>query len=337
MRKTENTISLLGGALLGAAAMYLLDPEMGRRRREALADRAQDAWENAGDTVSGGWDSLTDRARGWGQGIADKAQEYGQKISGSARDMHSSLSDRMDDLRSRSSDAASSYADSARDMRDDAAGYARRVWDRLRDLGSNVSPGHLMDALRHKGTETARRARSAAADAGLVERETPIMPITLTGLGCCALGVGAMYFLDPQRGRARRAWAQDKASSIVRQTGRFAYRTGQDMINRTTGLAAETRGKFRSSGPVGSEQLVQRVRSDMGRVVSSPRLVQVMADGNGCVTLTGSVLASEADRLRACVEAVPGVNLVVNRLEVHDTVEGLQRAASQQAQSVPQL
>ena len=35
-RKTENTFALLGGAVLGAAAMYLLDPEAGRRRRANL-------------------------------------------------------------------------------------------------------------------------------------------------------------------------------------------------------------------------------------------------------------------------------------------------------------
>src|SRR5579884_3736321 len=101
MRKTQNTISLLSGALLGAAAMYLLDPEMGRRRRQALADRAQDAWENAGETFHAGWDAVSDRARDWGQGLTDKAQDYGQRIAGGARDWRDSLSDRMDDIRSR--------------------------------------------------------------------------------------------------------------------------------------------------------------------------------------------------------------------------------------------
>ena len=323
-RKTENTLSLLGGALLGAAAMYLLDPELGRRRRADLADRAGDAWDSAGETLRGGWESVADRARDWGRSASETAQEYGQRIA-----------DHVADLRSRGSDAVSDYTDAASDAGHSAADYGRRLWKRAVDLGGSLAPSSLLKGLRRHGQDLGSRARRAAADAGLVETETPILPITLTGVGCCAVGVGLMYFLDPQRGRARRAWAQDKVTSLVRQTGQSFYRTGQDLANRVQGVAAETRGKFRSSAPVDSEQLVQRVRSEMGRAVSHPRLVQVMADANGCITLTGSVLASEADRLRSSVESVPGVNLVVNRLEVHDTVDGLQRAASQQGQAVP--
>ena len=44
---TQSGFSLLGGALLGAAAMYLLDPESGRRRRSNVSSLAEDALERA--------------------------------------------------------------------------------------------------------------------------------------------------------------------------------------------------------------------------------------------------------------------------------------------------
>ena len=40
--KTQNMMTLLGGALVGAAAMYLMDPEMGQRRRKYVAKQAGD-------------------------------------------------------------------------------------------------------------------------------------------------------------------------------------------------------------------------------------------------------------------------------------------------------
>jgi hypothetical protein len=62
-----------------------------------------------------------------------------------------------------------------------------------------------------------------------------------------------------------------------------------------------------------------------------------MADANGCVTLSGCVLSSESDELIATVESIPGVSLVVNRLESKETPQELDRAAGAMGQSVPQL
>jgi gas vesicle protein len=343
MRKTENAIALLGGALLGAAAMYVLDPDMGKKRRRYIADQAGDYFDEAGNLVRGGWETVRDRAGEFGSTVADKAAEYRDRVSGLAdeyrsrmQDARDSASDTAGDLKSRgrhwwnrlvggASDYADDYAGRASDLRENMTDYGKDLWTRARKIGSRLS-GRAGDAVR-----TARHRIAGE------EESSPLLPITLTGLGCCAIGVGLMYLMDPRLGRSRRAWLADKTSSIVRRTGRTFYGTGRDLANRAYGVAAETRGKFSSFGPMGSEQLLQHVRSEMGRAVSHPRMVQVMADANGCVTLSGCVLSSERDELIGLVESIPGVSLVVNRLESKETTEELNRAAATMNQGVTQM
>ena len=48
-----------------------------------------------------------------------------------------------------------------------------------------------------------------------------------------------------------------------------------------------------------------------------------MADGDGVVTLSGKVLASEVDALLSTVNKVPGVTQLINRVDVQDTVEAV--------------
>ena len=347
MRKTENAIALLGGALLGAAAMYVLDPDMGKRRRQYIADQAGDYFDEAGNLVRGGWETVRDRAGDLGSTIAGKAADYRDRLGDAADDYRSRMADRMAEARDsasetghslrsrgrklwsrltgRASDYADDYSDRADDLRENVSNYGNYLWNRVQKIGSRLSD-RAGDAVR-----TARHRIAGEEESSLVT------PVVLTGLGCCAMGVGLMYLMDPQRGRARRQWLSDKAGSFVRKTGRTFYGTGRDLANRAYGMAAEAREKFGSSEPVGSEQLLQRVRSQMGRAVSHPRLVQVMTDANGCVTLSGHVLSNECGDLIGLVESIPGVSLVVNRMETRDTREDLDRAAASMREGVQQL
>ena len=65
--KPTSVVSLFAGAIAGVAAMYLLDPEQGERRRRAIASKAGTYWDEASDTVQGQWHHLSDRARDAGQ------------------------------------------------------------------------------------------------------------------------------------------------------------------------------------------------------------------------------------------------------------------------------
>lgn len=299
-QKTQNLLSLLCGALAGAAAMYLLDPETGQRRRQLIRRQAGDYLGSAGETLQSGWEKVAHRAR-----------DVGGAVAHSARDIGSAVADR-----------AKEWTGAASEQAEDVTDYGNRLWGRVQQLGRRI--GSRAEDLRD-------RAR------GAVERSTPLLPISLTGIGCCAIGAGLMYLMDPHRGHSRRARLADKITSFARRTRRSISRTGEDWRNRAYGMAAETRSKFQDRGPISSEQLLQRVRSEMGRAVSHPRLIQVMADANGTVTLTGRVLASESDLLISTVESVRGVNLVVNRMEVKNTEQELNAGQHPTQQSVPRM
>lgn len=143
-----------------------------------------------------------------------------------------------------------------------------------------------------------------------------------------AAGAGLMYLLDPERGRRRRARMRDQAISAWSNLDDAMGTTARDLQHRAQGLVAEARSTFeRDDAP--DQVLEARVRSEIGRVVSHPRAIDVRAD-QGRVTLSGPVLARDVDNLLACVRKVHGVKEVENRLDVHqraDDVPGLQGQA----------
>jgi uncharacterized membrane protein len=144
-------------------------------------------------------------------------------------------------------------------------------------------------------------------------------------LGAFGAGMALMYFLDPGRGARRRALVRDKVVRLLRKTEDAAETTGRDLRNRVRGLAVEFRGRF-GQEDVDDDVLVGRVRAEMGRAVSHPSSIVATAS-DGRVTLTGPVLADEAEHLLSHVRSVRGVQEVVDRLERHqypDGVPGLQ-------------
>lgn len=146
------------------------------------------------------------------------------------------------------------------------------------------------------------------------------------------LGAGLMYLLDPQGGGRRRALARDKTVSALKKGGDAALKTSRDLGNRTKGLVAEAGSRLRR-GEVDDQVLSDRVRSKLGRVVSHPSAIDVTAC-DGCVVLSGPVLASEVDDLLTTAIKVKGVEGIENRLEVHESLgnhpalQGNGRAAS---------
>jgi hypothetical protein len=130
--------------------------------------------------------------------------------------------------------------------------------------------------------------------------------------GAC-LGAGAMYFLDPDRGRRRRALLRDQAVGASHYLARQWDATIRDFNNRLSGFIAEIE-RFGRSEPVSDNQLAGRVRSKLGRFVSDPRAIDVDVH-DGHVTLRGPVLASEAQSAFDAIRAVRGVTHVANEME----------------------
>jgi uncharacterized membrane protein len=131
-----------------------------------------------------------------------------------------------------------------------------------------------------------------------------------------AAGALAMYFLDPQGGRRRRARTRDKVERARRRL-RDAYDvTARDARHRVEGLQAMSRHLLRRGECVADETLAGRVRAVLGRYCSHPHAIEVTVR-EGHVMLAGPILAHEVPGLLHAVKHVPGVRGVENRLEVH--------------------
>jgi hypothetical protein len=140
----------------------------------------------------------------------------------------------------------------------------------------------------------------------------------MTLLAAAAVGAAAMYVLDPDKGRRRRAIGRDKLTSAVRHTRRLVDGAARDASARMRGLRALAQ---RARRPLPDDlQLIERVRARMGRVVSHPHAIQVGAL-DGRVMLSGHVLASEVGPLLDAVRTVWGVEDVEEHLAVHESAE----------------
>lgn len=139
------------------------------------------------------------------------------------------------------------------------------------------------------------------------------------------LGAAAMYYLDPSRGRYRRALARDQLVRAGHEAQHGLSIAARDVRNRTLGKTAAMRSLV-GGRPADDGVLEDRVRSAIGRTVSHPSSIAVDAE-DGFVTLAGPVLAAEVPALLHCVRHVRGVRGVDSQLEVHETpgrVPGLQ-------------
>ena len=137
--------------------------------------------------------------------------------------------------------------------------------------------------------------------------------IAFAGAG---LGAGAMYLLDPSGGRRRRARLAEAASHVSHRAQAITGMTARDVRHRASGLAARTLDQLVGEGAASDDVLVERVRARVGRLVSHPGAIDVVASG-GAVTLKGPVFEAEVDQLMKGVAAVAGVTAVENSLEAH--------------------
>jgi hypothetical protein len=134
-------------------------------------------------------------------------------------------------------------------------------------------------------------------------------------VGGVGVGAGLMYVCDPEKGRRRRALLRDRTSSILREARVNVGKKSRDVRNRVRGLVAEVSTHFRCDA-VSNEVLEERVRSQMGRVVSEAGDIEVLAN-DGQVILRGVVPAGEVfERLLRRVSGVRGVRGVENQLNV---------------------
>ena len=140
-------------------------------------------------------------------------------------------------------------------------------------------------------------------------------------LGVAGLGAAAMYLLDPTRGRRRRAGLRDKVVHTGHVVDDAAGVVRRDAWNRTRGLFARLRARLSRRLP-DDRELGERIRARAGLLVRHPASIDVQVQ-DGVVTLSGPVLADEADRLLARVASMRGVRQVEDRLSVHQEPGGV--------------
>jgi uncharacterized membrane protein len=135
------------------------------------------------------------------------------------------------------------------------------------------------------------------------------------------LGAGLMYTFDPDTGRRRRSVGRDKLRSLMRRERRLLEKGARDLEHRVTGAVERL-----SSAPHGGEAtdhvIEERVRAALGRAVSHPHAIEVRAH-DGRVVLTGLVIERELRELVRRVSRVAGVRAIENRLETHESGEGI--------------
>lgn len=324
----EVGVSLLGGAGIGAAVMYLFDPDLGDERRERAAERASEYAAAAGETLGAGWERVAEGAHG----AADRARAMAGEWSDAAAERAHALSKRGRKM-------GSSFADTLRDYGSNIADYAGGLWSR----GSSKASDYADSAHGFLG-DASDRARSTGRSAWKSTRRAmgyrpgptagSVAGITVGAIGALALGAGLMFLLDPAQGRRRRALIRDKTSNYARRTAHYAERTGRHLANRASGMAHDA-GRYASDayssaksavGMGGGQQvddasLADRVRSMIGRMGNSSGVM--CRCENGRIILTGNVPASGLESLVSAVRGVSGVSGVDNQLVVRDSVSSM--------------
>ena len=129
------------------------------------------------------------------------------------------------------------------------------------------------------------------------------------------VGAGLMYFLDPVRGRRRRARVVEAATHARRVERQLVGKAVRDAQQRARGLGERVKHPLAAEVP--DDVLQGRARAALGRILSHPGAIEVAVDG-GCAILRGPILESEADAALRCIGKIPGIRSVEDRLERHE-------------------
>jgi len=163
--------------------------------------------------------------------------------------------------------------------------------------------------------------RSRNQDA-LPHVEPTLSKISWLAIGISA-GAAAMFFFDAISGGRRRALVRDKIVGVSHDAAHFAQAKSKRAVDHLKGLVVTRHlDRVTRSEPQSDQQLHDRIRARLGRVVSHPRSIHVVVN-QGCVSLTGHILTKEVDRLINEVRHNVGVTAVDNQLVSHDSAQGI--------------
>lgn len=201
-------LTMLGGAAVGAALMYLMDPENGPARRHHAREVANDALAKAGTSLGAA-----------GATAAHSLHEATNAAAHSAGSLWSTL------------------ADKARDLASSLSSHAHHASNTAAETGSSA-----MDSAREAVANLTSHARSTASDAydrarsriGFHDESTShAAPIAISVTTAGLLGLAAWYFLDSKHGKARRERVYNMANDVVQGTCDMARKAGASLSGRS--------------------------------------------------------------------------------------------------------
>lgn len=156
--------------------------------------------------------------------------------------------------------------------------------------------------------------------------------LTLMLIGAAG-GAAAMYYADPDRGRARRSQAADQLEAAVRDGLEAAEKQVDYQAGQVKGAVAERMDT--GNGDYGPRTLKHKVESEVLGHVDAPSGEIVVVAEDGDVTLRGPVpTQSLIDEIVGRTQALEGVRSVTNQLHLPgETPEPIQEPieASHQA------
>jgi hypothetical protein len=160
-------------------------------------------------------------------------------------------------------------------------------------------------------------------DRGIIDR----LERDMTLLSGMAIGAMAMYMLDPQRGAARRSYARDKLVRAGHELALHANRRARDLANRAWGQVAEWSAALKDNmQQIPDETLRQRVRAQLGHVVSHPGSLEIDIR-DGIAHISGPVLRGERSKIEGRLAKTRGVKecrIEVTEHEPGSDIPGLQ-------------
>ena len=207
---------------------------------------------------------------------------------------------------------------------------ADRVTRAAKELGSGAgNAARELGATAEESLNTQFRKQSSAAKRRLPSRGGPGRLVVLAG---ALAGAAAVYFFDPQQGRARRAQFVDWSGARLRR----GWRAVDQMRSRAGSTAATFPQRMVSlrSGPRPADDLTlrDRVESEVFRNGDLPK-GQINIDvESSVVTIRGQVdNAFQIASVEKAVMNVPGVAGVENLLHVNGTPAPNKAAARRNA------
>jgi len=226
-RPIEDGLSLLAGAGIGVALMYLMDPDQGAQRRRKLAAHTGAVASGAAETAGNVWDRISDASSNAAARMGDVVRDHNipSMVGSATPGFFNRTAQRARDAASSMADHFSSASDSAQDQ---AGSWYSALKQKFSDTAEHVR-GHASDF-----SDNIDDARHRANIALGREREHHYVGQSVCALGSLALGAGIVYLLDPRLGRARRAHLRDKSRRWLNEAGDFFRVSGRYVTDHLT-------------------------------------------------------------------------------------------------------